>query len=75
MAKADVSECVVFGLRATQTNYHVKHATICICGKGYCLSCHRGCPRCGIGRDVDRRDSMRVTEPPIQVRIVSDGVA
>ena len=73
MAKAD-SECVRLGHQATQSNYHVEHAVICpMCQAHYCLTDSWGCPTCQFGAGLDRRDSVRVTEPPVQVRIVPDG--
>ena len=74
MAKTD-SECVRLGQQASQPNYHVENSTICpMCQAHYCLSDSWGCPTCQFGAGLDRRESVRVTEPPVQVRIVSNGV-
>lgn len=74
MARGE-SECVRMGQQATQHNYHVENATICpMCQAHYCLSDEWGCPSCGFGAGLDRREVVRVNEPPIQVRIIQDGV-
>ena len=52
---------------------HRLNLTTCICDFIYCLSCARGCPSCRIDGGLDRREVVRVTEPPIQVRILPDG--
>ncbi len=42
-------------------NYHVTNPTECtLCGTSYCFSCSWGCPKCGFGKGMDRREFKRV---------------
>ena len=48
---------------------HLAHPQECICGYTYCLSCAWGCPYCGVGKDVERRGSVRTpTEGTITLK-------
>ena len=67
MAKADPHDM-------TSASWHRINTTICaMCQAHYCLSCDWGCPTYQFGAGLDRREVARVTEPPIQVRILPDG--
>ena len=67
MAKADPHDM-------REAPYHqINHGQCLMYPARFCVTCFIGCPECGFGKGWDRRDSVRVTEPPVQVRIVPDG--
>ena len=40
--------------------FHVTNLGACLaCGKTYCVSCFWGCPGCGFGKGMDRREAVR----------------
>ena len=52
---------------------HRVNTVICVvCQAHYCGSCDRGCPTCGFGEGLDRREAVRVPAE-IEVRILPDG--
>lgn len=46
--------------------YHVRHPVLCLnCEVESCLSCQRGCPRCGVFLWWDRTRRERCGESPL----------
>ena len=61
----DMSLC-----RKSVNEYHVTHLYDCICAATYCMSCHWGCPTCGVGKGVNRRAAPRATASiPMEIQL------
>ena len=44
----------------TPTQWHMTNLINCLqCSLTYCQSCVRGCPKCGFGKDMERRSEGR----------------
>jgi hypothetical protein len=58
----ETSHCIRDGIiPENMSSYHMYHESVCTaCDTFYCMSCQRGCPKCGWGKDWDRRASYRL---------------